>query len=106
MAGSSFNPDIDIIKEETNDEIKQSSEDPSFNRRRPTFEKLTMGEQPSTRIRLQTLICWNVMLIVRNIKNLSLQTVLPLIALVIYFYATNGNVDSVDLSAGEKKCFF
>lgn len=94
-----MNPLDEIRNEEPNEQTKRGSD-----MRQTRSEKLTMevkSQQPSMRVRLQTLIIWNVMLIIRNIKNLSLQTVLPLIALVVYFYAINGNVDSVDLAAGE-----
>lgn len=104
MPGSSVNPLDDIRDEQQTEQANLGSEMKSNNDQRPTIQKFTMktqSQQPSMRVRLQTLIIWNVMLIIRNLKNLSLQTVLPVIALVVYFYAICGNVDSVDLAAGE-----
>lgn len=104
MPGSSVNPLNEIQNEEPNEQTKRASENQSSDDLRPRAEKLTMevqSQQLSMRVRLQTLIIWNVMLIIRNTKNLSLQTVLPLIALVMYFYAINGSVDRVDLATGK-----
>lgn len=104
MPGSSVNPLDEIRDEQQTEQANLGSEMKSNNDQRPKIKKFTMktqSQQPSMRVRLQTLIIWNVMLIIRNLKNLSLQTVLPVIALVVYFYAIYGNVDSVDLAAGE-----
>lgn len=52
-------------------------------------------------IRVTTLVIWQLILIFRDLKKLSLQTILPLLSLIIYFFAVNGDIRNIDLGIGE-----
>lgn len=52
-------------------------------------------------VRVTTLVIWQLILVFRNLKKLSLQTAFPLLALIIYFYAINGDIRQVDLAIGK-----
>lgn len=70
------------------------------------FTSSLAPQQKSVQKRLQTLLSWNCLYMCRNVTKLSMHTILPILALVMYYFSVNGYIEPAELAIGILKFLF
>lgn len=70
------------------------------------FTSSLAPQQKSVQKRLQTLLSWNFLYMCRNVTKLSMHTILPILALVMYYFSVNGYIEPAELAIGILKFLF